>query len=302
MCERRNPVRKRFSVTLKRRNSMRAMQKRPPTDNKMKYVKMVNQTVQRLCTITIGLSFVAGVSLSTIQAQPAEFAPFEVEYEVGNNHINAGSALLQLEKSGSNWIYSLKTKPTGVFKLTGKGNIQEISEFTVSSSTDSLELKPQRYTYRQDKETRRSVDAWFDWSKNQLTFKRRGEETSESINGPLVDRLSVTLTVIDALQRQGFEQTRLNVFDNGRVKTMLFTNEGVESVETRMGKLETIRVRSAAVGGGTRHTTTWFAPQLGYVPVKIEQFKREKLVARLTLSTLRNHITESGGAEAYSTK
>jgi len=263
---------------------------------------MVNQTVQRLCTITIGLGFVVSVSLGTASAQPAEFAPFEVEYEVGNNHINAGSAILQLEKNADKWVYSLKTKPTGVFKLTGKGNIQEISEFTVSNSTDKLELKPQRYTYRQDKETRRSVDAWFDWNKNLLTFKRRGEQTSESITGPLLDRLSVTLTVMDTLQRQGFEQTQLNVFDNGRVKTMLFTNEGGESVETRMGKLETIRVRSAAVGGGTRHTTTWFAPELGYVPVKIEQFKREKLVARLKLSSLRNRITEGGGAKAYSAK
>lgn len=268
----------------------------------MKYINRFKRAFQRLCTITIGLVSVVGVCLSTVQAQPAEFAPFEVEYEVGNNHINAGSALLQLKKNGNNWVYSLKTKPTGVFKLTGKGNIQEISEFTVSNTTDTLEIKPQRYTYRQDKETRRSVDAWFDWSKNQLTYSRRGEETSESITGPLLDRLSVTLTVIDSLQREGFEETRLNVFDNGRVKTMLFANEGVESVKTRMGKLETIRVRSSAVGGGTRHTITWFAPELGYVPVKIEQFKREKLVARLTLSTLRNRITEGGGAKAYSAK
>ena len=268
----------------------------------MKSVTMLNRSIQSLGLLAVGVSFIAGISLNTVQAQPAEFAPFEVEYQVGNNHINAGSALLQLKKNGNKWTYSLKTKPTGVFKLTGKGKIEEISEFTVSNATDSLELKPTRYTYRQDKETRRSVDAWFDWSKNQLTYKRRGEEANESITGPLLDRLSVTLAVIDLLQREGFEETRLDVFDNGRVKTMLFTNEGVESVKTRMGNLETIRVRSAAVGGGTRHTTTWFAPALGYLPVKIEQFKREKLVARLKLSTLRNRITEGGGAKAYSKK
>jgi len=271
-------------------------------DNKMKFVNLLNRLIQRLGILAIGLSFIAVINLNTAHAQSAEFAPFEVEYQVGNNHINAGSALLQLEKDGDIWIYSLKTRPTGVFKLTGKGKIQEISELTVTNNTDSLELKPIRYTYRQDKETRRSVDAWFDWSKNLLTYKRRGEEANESIAGPLLDRLSVTLKVMDSLQRTGFEETRLNVFDNGRVKTMLFTNEGVESVKTRMGDLETIRVRSAAVGGGTRHTTTWFAPELGYVPVKIEQFKRDKLVARLTLKTLRNHVTEGGGAKAYSKK
>jgi len=245
----------------------------PLMDNTMKPVSMLNRTVQWLGKLAIVVSCATGISLGTVHAQPAEFAPFEVEYEVGNNHINAGSAVLQLTKTGSNWVYSLNTKPTG-----------------------------QRYTYRQDNESRRSVDAWFDWSKNLLTYKRRGEETKETIDGPLLDRLSVTLTVMDALQRDGFEQTQLNVFDNGRVKTMLFTNEGVENVKTRMGLLETIRVRSKAAGGATRHTTTWFAPELGYVPVKIEQFKREKLVARLTLSKLQNRITEGGGAKVYSTK
>ncbi len=268
----------------------------------MTFSNMLNRTIHWHGKLAIGLSFIAGVSLSTAHAQPDEFAPFEVEYEVGNNHINAGSAVLQLANDGDEWIYSLITKPTGVFKLTGKGNIQEVSVFTVANTTDNLEIKPQRYTYRQDKESRRSVDAWFDWGNNQLTYKRRGEEASETISGPLLDRLSVTLTVMDSLQRNDFEQIELNVFDNGRVKTMLFANEGVEKVKTLMGDLETIRVRSTAVGGGTRHTMTWFAPELGYVPVKIEQFKRDKLVARLKLSTLRNRITESGGAKVYSTK
>lgn len=270
----------------------------------MKSVNMHNRTVRRLGTFATCLSIIAATSLiaGSANAQPAEFAPFEVEYEVGNNHINAGAAVLQLANDGKEWVYSLSTRPTGVFKLTGKGNIQEISVFTVSSSTDALELAPQRYTYRQDKETRRSVDAWFKPNKNQLTYRRRGEETTESVTGQLYDRLSVTLAVIDALQRKGFDQTQMQVFDNGRVKDMLFENEGVELVKTRMGKLETIRVRSSAVGGGTRHTTTWFAPELGYVPVKIEQFKRNKLVARLTLSKLRNRITDEGGAQVYSTK
>jgi len=270
----------------------------------MKSVIMFYRTVQRLGKLAIALSFATtiGLSAGSANAQPAEFTPFEVVYEVGNNHINAGSAVLQLANDGAEWTYSLNTKPTGVFKLTGKGKIQEVSVFTVSNATESLELTPLRYTYRQDSETRRSVDAWFDLNKNRLTYRRRGEEVTESISGPILDRLSVTLSVIDLLQRDGFEQKQLSVFDNGKVKTMLFTNEGVEKVKTRTGDLDTVRVRSNAVGGATRHTITWFAPELGYVPVKIEQYKRKKLVARLTLSKLRNRITEGGGAKAYSTK
>ncbi len=267
----------------------------------MKPASMLNFPMKQFGTLvrSTGVAIALTVVTSLAYAQPANFTPFEVEYEVGNNMISAGSATLQLAKDGDEWVYSLKTKPTGVFKLTGKGKIQEISVFSVSSSTDTLELKPQRYTYRQDEEARRSVDAWFDWNVNKLTYKRRGEEVTESFSDPILDRLSVTLTVIDALKTSDFEQAQLKVFDNGRVKTMLFANEGEETVETKMGPLKTIRVKSNAVGGGTRHTTTWFAPELDYVPVKIEQYKRNKLVARLTLSKLKNRVTESGGATAF---
>jgi len=228
-----------------------------------------------------------------------DFQPFEVEYEVGNNMISAGSATLKLAQEGDEWVYSLKTSPTGVFKLTGKGKIQEISVFNIVESADKLQLQPQRYTYRQDKESRRSVDAWFDWNANQLTYKRRGEEKTEAFSDPVLDRLSVTLSVMDELRKNNFQQAELKVFDNGTVKTMLFLNEGTEEVETRMGPLETVRVKSNAAGGGTRHTVTWFAPELDYVPVKIEQYKRGKLVARLKLTKLSNRVTELGGAAAY---
>jgi len=105
---------------------------------------------------------------------------------------------------------------------------------------------------------------------------------------------------MDQLRKDGFEQAQLQVFDNGRVKSMLFTNEGVEQVDTRMGPLETVRVRSHAADGGTRHTTTWFAPALDYVPIKIEQYKRNKLVARLKLTRLHNRVTKDGKAIEYS--
>lgn len=250
---------------------------------------------------SIGYLGLAGACLlaNSVMTQATDFTPFEVEYEVGNNMISAGSATLQLARQGEEWVYSLKTNPTGVFKLTGKGKIQEVSVFSIDNSTGTLKLQPQRYTYRQDEEARRSVDAWFDWNEKQLTYKKRGEEVTEEISDPVLDRLSVTLTVMDSLRANDFAKAELKVFDNGRVKTMLFANEGEEMVETKMGNMKTIRVKSNSVSSSTRHTITWFAPDLDYVPVKIEQFKRDKLVARLTLSKLQNRVTQSGGADQY---
>ncbi len=224
-------------------------------------------------------------SPSHAQTLPSDITPFEIEYEVGNNLISAGSATLSLTRKDDEWVYSLTTKPSGIFKLTGKGKIQEISIINV---TDEESLQPSRYTYRQDEEAKRSVDAWFNWDDNELTYKKRGEEVVEEIRDPIMDRLSVTLAIMEQL-REGFTRAELQVFDNGRVKTVVFDNEGTETMNTKLGRVEVVRVRSYnKEPSPSRETITWFAKDFDFVPVRIEQHKRGKLVARLNLRKLRN--------------
>ena len=238
---------------------------------------------------------VASVVAPSILAR--DIAPFEVVYDVGNNLITAGSARLSLARDGRDWVYSLATKPTGVFKLTGKGRIRETSVIRVVPTEDGaapdgpVRLQPQSYSYRQDDEKRRSVDAAFDWDARTLGWTYRGESAEGELTDPVLDRLSVTLAVMNLL-RQGFEELELEVFDSGEIKTMSFVNEGVETLETKMGAVETVRVRGRNADGGSRSTRTWFAPSLDYVPVRIEQRKRDELVARMNLLKLRNRVTD----------
>ncbi len=234
------------------------------------------------------IALVASLSLSPMAAAQnltSEITPFEIEYEVGNNLISAGSATLSLSLQNDEWIYSLTTKPSGIFKLTGKGKIQEVSVINV---TDEESLQPSRYTYRQDEEAKRSVDAWFNWDDNELKYKKRGEEVVEEIRDPIMDRLSVTLAIMELL-REGFTRAELQVFDNGRVKTVVFDNEGTETMSTKLGRVDVVRVRSYnKEPSPSRETITWFAKDFDFVPVRIEQHKRGKLVARLNLKKLRN--------------
>ncbi len=234
-------------------------------------------SIAMLCTLIQNEAHAQNLQVSSI-------TPFEVEYDVGNNLITAGSAKLSLKQQGDEWIYSLNTLPAGIFKLTGKGRIQEISVMTISNQ----QLQPKRYTYRQDETAKRSVDAWFNWENNELTYRRKGVESTEPLKDPILDRLSVTLSVREQL-RSGFEQAAVQVFDNGRIKTIVFTNEGTETLSTKLGRQEAIKVKSYhKEGTRKRVTTTWFAPALDYVPVVIEQHKEGKLVARLTISKLNN--------------
>lgn len=219
--------------------------------------------------------------------QSGDLSPFEVEFEVGNNLITAGTASLLLEKKDEFWHYSLTTKPRGVFKLAGKGNISEVSTFKVVTDNDLTELQPQTYRFRQDKERRREVDATFDWDIRTIEHTYRGNDVTESFTDPILDRLTVTLLIMNSL-RHDFQNAKLPIFDTGRIKAVEFVYTGPETLKTQLGSIETVRVINRNATGGSRETTTWFAPSLDYLPVKIEHRKRGDLVARLSLIRMQN--------------
>ena len=231
-----------------------------------------------------------GFASSSAHAQSiyeSDLSAFEVEFEVGNNLITAGTATLLLEKKSDLWHYSLMTKPRGVFKLAGKGNISEYSTFRLISYDGKAELQPQVYQFRQDNERRRAVDASFDWVSRSIEHTYRGKSVSEPFTSPVLDRLTVTLLIMNTL-RNDFQRMELPIFDTGRIKAVEFVNTGPETLKTRLGNIETVRVVNRSATGGSRETTTWFAPSLDYLPVKIEHRKRGELVARLSLIRMKN--------------
>ena len=238
-----------------------------------------------------------GAALPASQAaaqyvEPDEIAPFEIVYSVSNHILNAGTAKLVLMREENFWSYSLTTKPRGILKLAGKGHIREFSTLRFADVDGDIEFHTQTYLYRQDKERRRSVDARFDWDARNISYTYRGEQSTETFEQPVIDRLSATLLIMDTLRKGGFTSTVLNVFDNGDIKDVTFKHDGVETLDTPLGKIETIRVINFSGTGGNRETITWFAPSLDYVPVKIEHSKRGDLVVRLKLMRVNNRVTD----------
>lgn len=235
---------------------------------------------------------------STAQAdtilRAEDIAPFRVSYSVGNNVITAGQATLELAETVDGvWRFKLETRPTGVFRLTGKGNVAETSDLRfVPTDDDGFLVRPDTYRYRQDDERRRAVDASFDWEDMLLSWTRRGKSDSISLaENPASDRLSVMLAVMSSLRQNEYTSEHL-VFDSGKLKRVIFEVQGEDRLETSLGPMDTIRVLRRNLEGSSRTTVTWFAPSLDYMPVKIEQLKRGDLVARLTLRSLSNATTE----------
>ncbi|MCK4587906.1 MAG: DUF3108 domain-containing protein, partial [Gammaproteobacteria bacterium] len=62
-----------------------------------------------------------------------------------------------------------------------------------------------------------------------------------------------------------------NVADGGKLKSYDAVIQKTETIETPAGEFETIRVNR---DDGKRVTTLWCAPDLNYLPVRIEHYKK----------------------------
>lgn len=250
--------------------------------------KSVSLILQHILTCVCLL--IASTNAAAQYLERGSVMPFEVVYEVSNNLINAGTASLSLTQDDDLWTYQFATKPRGIIKLAGKGELLETSKMKFAEIDDKLLIQSQIYSYRQDEERRRSVDATFDWETNSVTHLYRGKAETTVFDAPVVDRLAAIIFMMNAV-RNDFTLIEFPVFDTNRIKMVELINQGKETVKTPLGEFNTIRVVKRNSGGGSRETTTWFAPSVDFIPVKIEHRKRGKLVARMNLLQLDNRLT-----------
>jgi hypothetical protein len=210
-------------------------------------------------------------------------APFEIEYSVSTGGIELGTTSLVLKRTERGWELASITAASGLLKLFRSGKIIERSE--LENTADGLRI--QRYSHTEEgREADRQAHATADWPNSRLDYTYRGRSGQLDLPAaPLYDRLSSLLGTLQALAR-GERQFEMQAFDGDEIKTMRFATEKGVALETPLGKLQTLRVERIR-DNGSRQTIMWHAPELDYLPVQMEQYKRGDLVARLKLVSLR---------------
>jgi hypothetical protein len=239
-------------------------------------------------SLTVALTTTTVLRAASDQAWALEtpLVAYSATYSVGNDMLEAGEAtvsLTRMDKPGQ-WQYSLSTRPTGLFKIAGRGHVRETAIFSVVQNNDALVLQPETYQFRQDKEQSRAVDATFNWQQRKIYVQRGNNQSTEVLQENTLDRMSMTVAMMSNLTPD-FETFTLDVFDSGQIKQVEMINEGGETLRTKLGTLETVRIRTQNVAGSSRETLTWFAPSRNNLPVRIEQQKNGNLVARLSIET-----------------
>lgn len=226
----------------------------------------------------ISRALIASMLLLCTTTYALEPKPFKATYELTAASFTLGELTRQLTiNEQGHYVYQSFSKPTGYAKWFTDIELTEISEWALHNNTP----RPLKYSYDRtgDKnKKKRNVRLSFDWGKMRVTNTINDDPWKMSIPADTLDKLLYHLAVMYDLQQNKIELS-YHVADGGKLKTYHFEKQNREHIKTKAGDFITIKVKQT---GSKRDTYIWCAPELGYLPVQLEQHtKRGTMTMKL---------------------
>ena len=255
----------------------------------------------RLALVAAGLLATAGLTAADTPgvapaapvAVPVALTPHAAEYKVKVSGVS-GRLTTRLERRGDAFEALHVIEATGFAGLFARGKVRELSRF----SDFGRGLLPLHYEARNTLRQDSGANLDFDWDGGRVTGSTFEDGTNTSVDvaldEPMFDRLAVQYRLMSDLAQGGIEtleaaadddsasRASYILFDGDESDTLDITPIGERAIKTRAGTFYTIGVQHQKQGS-SRRTLLWLAPELDYLPVLIEQYRRDDLKVRATL-------------------
>jgi hypothetical protein len=221
---------------------------------------------------------------STAYADAAVPQPFSATYAVTYRGIGAGTITFTFSHDPATGRYTYETHPN-----PGALARLFISSAAVERSVMEIDATGTRPIDWQldDGKSSKSGDGelHFDWSRNAVTGTVEGEPVNLTTEPGTQDRSSIAIAVTTALMR-GVEPGTIPLIDDNRIKRYVYTKKEPATVDSALGKLDTVIYESTREGGSSRTSRFWMAPSLEFLPVRAEQIRKGKVETVMVLQKL----------------
>ncbi|MFM1885020.1 MAG: hypothetical protein RL026_177 [Pseudomonadota bacterium] len=221
-----------------------------------------------MALLALGMAALAQAAEPPAPAAAAEvLRPFSATYAWTLRGMNAGTSTVTLRSlEGGRWSYASRSVARGLFRLVASGDITQDSRFRIVDDR----IVPDHYRGDDGTDaTRRDVDLHFDWKNGRVTGIYEQVPVDLPAEAGLLDDMSIQATVMRELLRgrapQGFRLVHRNV-----VRDYVYSREREEILDTPLGRHATVVYRSQRVGA-RGHVLFWCAPELGYLPLRVER-------------------------------
>ncbi|UAA40330.1 DUF3108 domain-containing protein [Paraneptunicella aestuarii] len=210
------------------------------------------------------ISVTALASLLVLNVAHAQLLdPYTAKYKAYRSGSEVGHAEMHLESLGDKRFKVSFTSKASLFFFSDKR--EEVSLF----SNENNALIPYKYTFKLDSTFKDSALA-LEFNQDKKLIYMSGNQSMEW-QGELDNQLYM-LASQKALKegKTDFEFDVINY--RGQKRHYKFKVNGEEMLDLPYGKLKTIKVETIR-DNKKRQTYTWFAPELNYLLVRIQQFK-----------------------------
>ena len=216
-----------------------------------------------LVGLIAGWSFAAAPAVNSATDIPLPM--FNAEYSLKRNGVTLGTSTRSLSAAPDGvFVYASSTQAVGLIAWFVKDHIDEHSKW----SFDNGRIRPIEYVYhRHGGSKTRLVKLSFDWQHLTVTNIIEDDHWRMEIPPDAQDKLVYQLAIMYDLMN-GKKKLEYKIADGGKLKDYNFAITGEEVLNTPLGKLKTVRLQRI---GDRRDTTVWCAPQLSYLPVRLEQ-------------------------------
>jgi hypothetical protein len=210
------------------------------------------------------------IAMTALLAQPAtaaELRPFVATFNVTWHGMSAGRSQLELKRlPGDHWSYASRSTAQGLFRLALPAELSSHSLFSIRDG----QVIPEHFTGEDGTSSqRRDQDLRFDWERGRVTGIAETMPVDLPLQPGMQDGMSVQVALMQALLA-GRVPSRVLMVDKTKVKEYLYTQQGTETIQTRLGPRRTVVYRSSRVDS-PRGTWFWCDPDMGFLPVKVER-------------------------------
>ena len=252
---------------------------------------LMNRATARLTLLAaLGLAGMAGLA-----AEPGAIVEYTAEYEVRNDGRHVANAEFRVARIDSgNFVFTSSARARGLLRLVRPDPAVEHSEFRLGD--DGIVPKSFRY----EDGSRKGEDNFtveFDRGAGEVRVTGPAGNLTEALERGLLDRGSLQVALMRDLAACRLPGPYRYVDDNG-IREYRYERLEDLATETGIGTLDTVRFAQRREGS-SRETILWLAPELGFLPVRIEQIRNGELATSFALENLTGIAREASACSGF---
>lgn len=228
-------------------------------------------------TILISLLFCTGTAWAT----PATLLPAYVATYEAHAYGNTLVVVNALHHEPEGIRMTMDAHIVGFLRILGSFGFSRGSVFELADrEIHLLETRMSQRTPRRERE----AYARLDWSANRARGRVNDEAFDMEVPAGTQDFLSSLYLTMTRLKEGDFDEVlTVDLLERNRLRSYTMENRGEERLDTQLGSLDTIRV--ARQNGSDTEVSGWFAPELGYLPVRL-QYEADGRVFQFEITAL----------------